>query len=113
VTARVILFLSLVLAALAIAGCDGAAKPADPIERGRFIYLERCVVCHNRDPNLAGPQGPPIAGASHELIEDRVLHLTYPPGYTPKRNSHAMLAMPDLAPEIDNLTAFLQSAAAK
>jgi hypothetical protein len=39
-----------------------------------------------------------------------VLHLSYPPGYTPKRKTHAMRAMPTLAPEIDNIVAFLAAA---
>jgi hypothetical protein len=39
-----------------------------------------------------------------------VLHLSYPPGYTPKRGTHLMRAIPTLAPEIDNLVAFLDAA---
>ena len=73
--------------------------------------MTNCVVCHNPNPNLAGSQGPPIAGSSRELIEDRVLYLKYPPGYTPKRTTHAMRAMPFLKNQIDNLYAFLQEAA--
>jgi len=72
--------------------------------------MTNCVVCHNPNPNLPGSQGPAIAGSSRALVEARVLHLAYPPGYTPKRNSHAMRAFPQLAGEIDNLTAFLQAA---
>ncbi len=80
------------------------------MQRGRVIYMTNCVVCHNADPNLPGSQGPPIAGSSRELVEARVLHLSYPPGYTPKRKTHAMRAIPTLAPEIGNITAFLQAA---
>jgi hypothetical protein len=47
------------------------------------------------------------------LVEARVLHLKYPPGYKPKRTTHAMRAIPTLAPEIGNLTAFLDDAAKK
>ena len=53
------------------------------------------------------------AFSSRELIADRVLYLKYPPGYTPKRTTHAMRALPQLANQIDNLTAFLQDAASK
>jgi mono/diheme cytochrome c family protein len=73
--------------------------------------MTNCVVCHNPNPNLPGSQGPPIAGSSRELIEDRVLYLKYPPGYKPKRTTHAMRAMPFLKNQIDNLYAFLQEAA--
>jgi mono/diheme cytochrome c family protein len=93
-------------AAVAALSC----KPATPVERGRAIYLSRCVICHNQNPKLAGIKGPPIAGSSRELVEGRVLRLQYPPGYTPKRKTHAMKAMPELAHSVDDLAAFLQSA---
>ncbi|HYL58685.1 MAG TPA: c-type cytochrome [Candidatus Acidoferrales bacterium] len=96
--------------ALAIAAC-GPSKPMTPAQQGRIVYMTNCVVCHNPDPNLAGSQGPPIAGSSRELVNDRVLNLKYPPGYTPKRTTHAMRALPQLANQIDNLTAFLAEAA--
>jgi len=93
-------------------GC-GPSAPDDPVARGRRIYMSNCLACHNPDPTKDGSQGPAIAGASRELLEDRVLHLTYPPGYKPKRNTHAMTAFPQLAGKIDDLTAFLQEAAKK
>ncbi len=43
-------------------------------------------------------------------MEARVLHQSYPPGYKPKRTTHLMRALPWLAPEIDNITAFLADA---
>jgi len=99
----------LACAALAASACQ--AKDVTPAARGRVVYMTNCVVCHNPDPNLAGSQGPPIAGSPRELVEARVLHLAYPAGYKPKRNTHAMRALPFLAPEIGNITAFLQEAA--
>ena len=98
--------------AIAGSGC-GPSKPQTPAEKGRIVYMTNCVVCHNPDPNQPGSQGPPIAGSSRELIADRVLYLKYPPGYTPKRTTHAMRALPQLANQIDNLTAFLEDAAGK
>ncbi len=100
--------LAIPVLALAPAACK--SRPQTPAEQGRIVYMTSCVVCHNADPNLPGSQGPPIAGSSRELIEDRVLYLKYPPGYTPKRTTHAMKALPFLKPEIDNLAAFLQQA---
>lgn len=97
-----------VCAVLASVACQ--PKKVTPVQRGRVIYMANCVVCHNADPNLPGSQGPPIAGSSRELVESRVLHLSYPPGYTPKRKTHAMRAIPTLAPEIDNIVAFLAAA---
>ena len=97
---------------IAVSAC-GPSKPQTPAEKGRIVYMTNCVVCHNPDPNLPGSQGPPIAGSSKELVADRVLYLKYPAGYTPKRSTHAMRALPQLANQIDNLTAFLQEAAQK
>jgi len=54
--------------------------------------------------------GPDVAGSSRELLEARVLHLSYPPGYKPKRATHVMTAMPQLAPKIDDLAAYLAEA---
>jgi mono/diheme cytochrome c family protein len=81
------------------------------VERGRMVYMTNCIVCHNPNPNLPGSQGPPIAGSSRELVYDRVIFLKYPAGYTPKRSTHAMRALPQLKNKIDDLTAFLDAAA--
>lgn len=88
-------------------GCSSG--PQTPAQRGRILYMTNCVVCHNANPNFPGSQGPAIAGSSRELIEARVLHLAYPPGYKPQRTTHAMRAFPQLAGQIDNLAAFLQA----
>jgi mono/diheme cytochrome c family protein len=94
-------FAALVLAA----GCH--AKPPDPVEKGRMVYMTNCVVCHNPNPNLPGSQGPAIAGSSQDLLEARVLHLSYPPGYTPQQKTHTMRAFPQLKKNIADLHAFL------
>ncbi len=100
-----------ILAMLALAAC-GKTRTPDAVERGRLVYVTHCIVCHNSNPNLDGAQGPAIAGSSRELVADRVLHLTYPPGYTPKRTTHNMRPMNDLTPaQIDDLTAYLRAAA--
>lgn len=75
--------------------------------RGRKTYQSQCTQCHNRDFTKDGALGPAVAGSSRELLEARLLHASYPPGYKPKRNSNAMPAMPYLKSEIDALTAYL------
>jgi len=75
-----------------------------------MAYMTNCVVCHNPNPNIAGSQGPAIAGSSEALLEARVLHLSYPPGYTPQRKTHAMRAFPQLKNHIGDLQAFLAAA---
>jgi mono/diheme cytochrome c family protein len=107
------LFRSVLAAILAsaLSSCGGPTAPMTAVQRGRIVYMTNCVICHNANPNLAGSQGPPIAGSPRELVYDRVMFLKYPPGYTPKRTTHAMRALPQLANRIDDLTAFLAEAA--
>ncbi len=96
--------------AILLAGCsDPQSLPAS--ERGRRVYLANCITCHNPDPTKPGSKGPEIAGASRELLEARVLHGTYPPGYTPKRTTREMVPLPYLAAKIDDLAAFLAAPA--
>ncbi len=97
-----------------LAGCDkrsdapvaktGAGDP----KRGRAIYLSNCAACHNLDPSKDGPIGPAIKGSTKDLVEARVLHAAYPPGYTPKRRTTMMPAQPDLQPAIPDIVAFLR-----
>lgn len=97
------------LNAVSLSACSNSA-PLTAADRGRQVYMSNCIQCHNPDPTQPGSQGPEIAGASRELIEARVLHAQYPPGYTPKRTTSAMVALPHLASKIDDLTAFLAPA---
>jgi len=85
---------------------DGAAVAGDPA-RGRKVYLTNCTACHHSDPTQDGTLGPAIAGSSRELIEARVVHGRYPEGYTPKRPSAQMPALPHLAPAVPDLAAYL------
>lgn len=93
------------------AACDGGASapPAENVNRGRVVWMTRCTSCHHVDPALAGTLGPPVRGASRELLEARVVHAKYPPGYKPKRATTLMQPLPDLAGSIDDLAAFLAS----
>ncbi|MFQ5917783.1 MAG: cytochrome C, partial [Candidatus Binatia bacterium] len=67
-----------------------------------------CLACHNRDPAKNGPTGPPIKGSSEALLQARILHKRYPPGYVPKRKSNAMPAYTHLKKVIPDLAAFLR-----
>jgi mono/diheme cytochrome c family protein len=96
-------YLALALA-LALAAC---AEEEGPAGRGRQVYLAQCTACHNSDPAKDGPLGPAVKGSSRELLEARLLHGSYPPGYTPKWNTAAMQPQPALAPTIPDLAAFL------
>ncbi len=94
----------------ALGGCSDS-KPLTAADRGQRIYSTNCIICHNPDPTQPGSQGPAIAGSPRDLVEARVVHAGYPPGYTPKRTTHIMPAQPFLAAKIDDLTAFLAQAA--
>jgi mono/diheme cytochrome c family protein len=83
------------------------AAAGDPT-KGRQIWFGQCVACHNPDPGKDGPIGPAVRGSSKDLLEARVLHASYPPGYTPKRETKVMPARPDLVAGIPDLAAFLR-----
>jgi mono/diheme cytochrome c family protein len=95
-------------AALALAGCGPGPVADEATSRGQALYLAQCTSCHASDPARPGPVGPPIKGSSPELLQAKVLHATYPPGYTPKRDSTLMPAMPQLESSIGDLAAFLR-----
>ena len=88
-----------------------AAEPVDLVAEGRATYLGNCIACHNPDPTQDGALGPAIAGSSPALVEARVMRAEYPAGYTPKRETKAMIAMPFLEKKIPALAAYLQSIA--
>jgi mono/diheme cytochrome c family protein len=96
----------LALLGLALAGCGGPVLN-EAAARGQTVYLAQCTSCHASDPSQPGPVGPPLKGSSRELIDAKVLRGTYPPGYTPKRSSTLMRPLPQLAPDIGGLAAFL------
>lgn len=104
--------LGALLFVLLLGGCgEGSKAPVtgngDP-NRGKQVYLAQCIACHSSDPSKAGPLGPPVKGASRELLDAKVLQGTYPPGYKPKRESALMQPLPHLAPAIPDLAAFLK-----
>ena len=95
--------------ALGAAGCGDSSAPLSPLaERGRQTYLAQCIACHSPDPAQAGAVGPAIQGSSRELIETKVLHGTYPPGYAPKRPTRIMQPLPAVAADIGALTESLR-----
>ena len=91
-----------------LAACSEPPSGGPSAERGRQVYLAQCIACHNPDPALAGPLGPPVRGSSRELLEAKVLRGAYPAGYTPKRPTSVMPPQPVLQPDIPSLTAFLK-----
>ena len=97
------------LIGLTLAGCGEGPAADDAAARGQTVYLAQCTACHATNPAQAGPVGPPIKGSSRELVQAKVLHGTYPPGYTPKRTSTLMPPMPQLASSVPDLAAFLGS----
>ena len=104
--------LTAAIVAGAILACDG--ENADPqvalAARGAVLYDTNCTACHARDPGQKGPVGPPIAGASLELLQHKVLRNEYPPGYTPQRDTRAMVPLVHLEKDLPAIQAFLQKA---
>ncbi len=92
------------------AACGEPQELSEAAQRGRAVWVANCTACHASDPAKAGALGPDVAGSSRELLELRVVRGEYPPGYTPKRSTTAMVALPHLADSIDDLYAFLNEA---
>ena len=103
-----IAFAAIILAAI---GCNNSPRTLTAAQRGEVVYRTNCASCHNRDPNLPGALGPPIAGSPYPLVRARVLHGAYPPGYKPKRNTHEMRPLPWLHGHVADITAYLKAAA--
>jgi mono/diheme cytochrome c family protein len=101
----------LAVAASAVALACQQSSDSNAVDLGRRAYLANCIACHNADPTKDGPIGPAIAGSSLGLVEARVVHAAYPPGYTPKRTTQLMPAQPFLAPQVPKLAAYLESLA--
>jgi mono/diheme cytochrome c family protein len=99
---------TLAVAALLAQGV-ACQRANDPVELGRLSFQANCTACHNPDPTKDGTVGPALAGSSPELVRARVLKAEYPPGYTPKRDTHLMPAQPFLAGDVENLAAYLSS----
>ncbi len=78
------------------------------VAKGRRVYLSNCAACHNADPTKKGSLGPPVSDSSHALIEARVVHGTYPPGYKPKMDTRLMVPLPYLKKDVPALAAYLK-----
>ena len=75
--------------------------------QGKLVYTNHCISCHNRNPKMQGSIGPDVFGSTKELLAAHILKAEYPAGYTPKRQSKAMPALPHLAGDIDALAVYL------
>ena len=80
------------------------------MKRGEQVFLINCTACHARNPSGPARSGPPVAGASLALLEAKVLRNEYPPGYTPQRDTKAMIPLVHLEPELPALAAYLARA---
>ena len=86
----------------------GQASGSAAAQRGQKLYENVCIACHNADPKQDGSLGPALAGASLGLLEAKVLRGEYPPGYTPKRPTHAMPRFDYLKDHLGDIAAYLQ-----
>ena len=96
-----------VLALLFLGLLSGPLMAAGDPAKGQEIFNAICQACHGPDPHVDGALGPAIAGSSRALLEARVLHAQYPPGYTPKRTTTMMPPFPQYKDNIDDIAAFL------
>ncbi len=103
-------FAAAVTGILVGSGCTKSGGPgSDLVARGRVVYQSNCIACHNPDPHKPGTLGPDVWGSSQELIEARVMRAQYPAGYSPKRQTHQMVPLPQLQADIPALHAYLNT----
>lgn len=103
-------WLILISSLLLFSGCTKkTVTEMSPVQKGRQVYNTHCTACHNANPKLDGLVGPAVFGSSLELLERRIVNGDYPPGYTPKRPSKQMVALPFLKGEIPALHAYLNN----
>lgn len=86
-----------------------AMTPEQQIERGRLIYAQNCIACHNINPKLDGAVGPAVPTNNPELIHSKVLLGKYPEGYKPSRPTTVMPPMPQMEKEMLVLQAYISS----
>jgi mono/diheme cytochrome c family protein len=96
---------------VACSGGEASGPQAALLKRGQQVYAINCTACHSPEPTLAGPVGPAVAGSPLALLEAKVLRNEYPPGYTPQRDTQAMVALAHLEPDLPALAAYLAAAA--
>ena len=87
----------------------GAACAEENLTPEQAIYGSVCISCHNPDPSLVGPVGPPIKGSSLELVQAKTLRGEYHPGYVPKRPTRIMNKIPLTDADVLALAAFLRA----
>ncbi len=106
---NLILVTAAAVALATLSGCEEGSEPAvsEAATRGKAVYMNVCIACHNGDPNEDGALGPAIARASRELLEAKVLRAEYPEGYEPKRAGIVMPKFEYLDEKIPDLVAFL------
>jgi len=100
-------FILLPVILLTLSSCTRSSED-EKVQQGRALYLAQCTTCHNNNPSLDGPLGPPVKGSSIELLRARIIQGSYPEGYKPKRNTHIMPKLPLKEDEIAALAAFLK-----
>ncbi len=63
-------------------------------ERGKAIYMSKCISCHNANPSKKGSIGPDIADSNMPLLIFKTQYKKYPKGYKPKRKTKIMPRIP-------------------
>lgn len=99
-------FVLIVTYVLTLMSCNKSEN--EKVQRGRTLYNAQCITCHNTNPALEGPLGPPVSGSSIELLKTKILQGNYPEKYTPKRDTRLMPKLPLTEEDISALAEFLK-----
>jgi mono/diheme cytochrome c family protein len=79
------------------------------VARGKSVYQQNCIACHNVDPKVAGGIGPALWQSSLELLYLKTIEGKYPEGYKPKRDGAGMPILSHLKNDIPALHAYLNN----
>ena len=84
-------------------------SPEQLVARGKLIYAQNCISCHNVNPKEAGTVGPALLQDSQEVLRFKIVGGASPAGYKPQRSTAIMPLFPQLEKEIPAIEAYLKS----
>ena len=91
--------------------CSDSSKSqfSDEYLRGKHVYNQNCISCHNPDPRLLGVLAPDIAGSKEEVIRSMILTGKPPKGVKPKWPDAEMAPLPHLESEVPYIYEYLKA----
>jgi len=101
----------IVVSSFLLVSCGDSNKTeySEEYLRGKRVYNQSCISCHNPDPRLVGVLAPDIAGSKEEVIRSMILYGKPPEGVAPKWSHTNMAPLPHLENEVPYIYEFLKA----